>query len=93
LTRRSEDDREAQRLATRINDLLVKMGYPESRGAEWWLHERHDDLDGLTARQAWRRGRHHEVNALVESYVSQQYADALSATPQAVTRLRKRPAS
>ncbi|HXQ62523.1 MAG TPA: hypothetical protein VN796_09330 [Acidimicrobiales bacterium] len=87
------DDLEAHRLATRINDLLAKMGYPDGKGTEWWMYEVHDELGGITALQAWNRGRHREVYALVESYVSKQYADALSANPEVVRRLRKRATS
>lgn len=87
------DDLEANRLATRINELLAKMGYPDGKGTEWWLHKTHDELGGLTAMQAWSRGRHEEVRTLVESYVSKEYADALSANPKVVKRLRKRAVS
>jgi hypothetical protein len=86
-------DAEAARIADRINVLLEKMGYPGGKGTEWWLHVSHKELGGLTATQAWDRGRQKQVLALVEAHVSKQFAQALSAKPSVVKRLLKRTAS
>lgn len=86
------NDIEALGLASRINDLLAKMGYADGDGTEWWLHQTHKRLHGLTAMQAWSRGRRQEVFALVEAYVSERYAEALSANPKVVEHLLDKPA-
>jgi hypothetical protein len=83
-------DIEAARLADRINVLLEKMGFPGGKGTEWWLHVSHEELGGLTAMQAWQRGRQKQVLALVETHVSRQFAQALSAKPSVVKRLLSR---
>ena len=86
-------DPEAARLADRLNVLLEKMGHPGGKGTEWWLHVTHEELDGLTAMQAWQRGRRKQVLALVETHVSREFAQSLSARPSVVWRLLKRRAS
>jgi hypothetical protein len=81
------DDAEAANMADRINVLLAKMGYPDGQGTQWWLHVTHERLGGLTAMQAWQRGHQKQVFDLVEAYVSEQFAHALSSKPDVVERL------
>ncbi len=87
------DDAEAANMADRINVLLEKMGYPAGQGTIWWLHVTHEELGGLTAMQAWQRGRQKQVLGLVETHVSKKFAHALSANPSVVNRLLKPAAS
>ena len=78
---------EIQREAARINELLHTVGLTPTAVTEWWDFAAYEQLDGHTPLQAWNRGEYDTVKRLVESLVSEKFAERLAANPRVQERL------
>jgi hypothetical protein len=77
------DDRDTNRRAAAVNELLSRIGLSNGAETEWWNHRAYKELGGYTPTQAWLRGDHRAVEDLV--------ADWYRATEQAVEHYRSDP--
>lgn len=63
------DDVDPGRLASAINDLLMKHGYPPDQVGSWWHDWPYEALDGRTPAQAWEAHEYQRVwDAVRSSY-------------------------
>jgi hypothetical protein len=68
MTTAPENDYEAQRKATAIDDLLARIGVSDANATAWWNHHAYPELGGRTPTQAWLAGDRDAVRALVDQW-------------------------
>lgn len=71
----ASDDLEPGRLASAINDLLIRYGYPPDQVSSWWNDWSYEALDGRTPTQAWNDHDYRKVwETLRASYAASEDA-------------------